>query len=49
MMNWEEIAKELAYLLYRTVEGDSFGVALETLEKYNFIDENQEWIYEEDE
>ena len=36
-------ASEIAYVLYRVLQGDvddPFGV----LEKYGYVDENQEWI-----
>lgn len=48
MTDWEDIAKQLAYLCYRIGEGDDVEI-FETLKSYGFLDESYEWIYEEDE
>lgn len=48
MIDWKEIANELAYSLYRTIEGDEVD-GLELLLKYDFVDENYEWKYEDEE
>lgn len=42
------IPDELAYIIYRLVEGDTVDDALEILHKYGYVDENYEWIYDED-
>lgn len=48
-MNNDEIEK-LAYLLYKAIEGDDVNEqAFSVLRKLDFIDENQEWIYRDDE
>lgn len=36
---------ELAYALYRTLEGDDVG-GFELLRKFGYTDENDEWIEE---
>jgi hypothetical protein len=41
-------AAELAYALYRTLEGDDVD-ASELLRKYGYVDEDGEWLYGEDE
>lgn len=38
----------LAYMLYRTMEGDPPDNVYETLQKYGFVDENHEWLYDEE-
>lgn len=38
-------ADQLAYALYRTLEGDEVG-AFELLRKFGYVDENDEWIEE---
>jgi hypothetical protein len=47
---WGEKSYSLAYMLYRTMEGDPPDNVYETLQKYGYVDDNHEWIYgEEDE
>lgn len=43
--------KGMAYYYNSLIEGDTHLVdeAFELMKKYNFVDENNEWIYEEDE
>lgn len=36
---------ELAYAIYRLLEGDDGEHAAQLLEKYCYVDENGEWIY----
>lgn len=47
MLDWYEISKEIAYALYRTVEGDDVD-PLELLKKYEFVDNDYEWKYEDE-
>lgn len=41
-------ADQLAYTLYRTLEGDDVG-GFELLRKLGYTDENDEWIEEDEE
>lgn len=41
-------AAELAYALYRTLEGDDVA-ANEILLKYGYVDDDYEWAYRDDE
>jgi hypothetical protein len=41
-------AAELAYAIYRLLEGDDPEDAAQLLEKYGYTDENGEWKYGED-
>lgn len=46
MRDYEQIAKELAYLVYQLMEGDIPNTDI--LQKYGYVDENFEWIYEDE-
>lgn len=48
MLDWFEVAKELAYMLYVTCEGDPPDNIYQVLERYEFVDEDHEWIYEDE-
>jgi hypothetical protein len=37
-------ASEIAYVLYQVLQGD-VDDPFSVLEKYGYVDENQEWIY----
>ena len=41
-------AADLAYALYRLLEGDDHERASQLLEKYGYVDEDGEWLYDED-
>lgn len=43
-----EIADELAYMLYRVMEGDVPDNVYETLQTYGYVDENHEWISDDE-
>lgn len=45
-LDYKEIADQFAYIIYRMMEGDE-AEGLEALQAYHYLDENQEWIYEE--
>lgn len=46
--DWEARSRELAYLVYRLMEGDIPDTSI--LYEYGFIDEDGDWIYgQEDE
>ena len=47
-IDWEERAGRLAYALYRMAEGDDVGWE-NLLTEYEYVDENFEWIYTDDE
>lgn len=38
---------EIAYMLYRLLDGDTVDNAYEILEHYGYVDENHEWKYDE--
>ena len=41
--------KQLAYYLYRIIEGDDYiSSAYALMQKYGFIDEDYEWIYDDE-
>lgn len=46
---WAGRCEELAYMLYQTMEGDPPENVYEKLHEYGFVDENHEWIYDEEE
>lgn len=46
--DYKEIADELAYIVYKLYEGDEVE-GLERLREYGYVDDDHEWIYEEDE
>jgi N-acetyl-anhydromuramyl-L-alanine amidase AmpD len=46
---WADRADRLAYMLYRVMDGDTIDDVYETLHKYGYVDENHEWIHDEDE
>lgn len=46
--DYEAIANELAYIIYRLCEGD-YVAGLETLHEHGYVDDAHEWIYDEDE
>ena len=48
MIDWKETADELAYIIYRLMEGDDVD-AFETLHRYGYVDKDYEWLYEDDE
>ena len=39
--DYEAIADELAYIIYRMIEGDCYG-AMEAIEAHGYVDEDQE-------
>lgn len=43
-----DMSKELAYIIYKLMEGEFVANALNKLYKYGYVDENHEWIYGED-
>ena len=43
-MNWEDLSKELAYIIYRMYDGDIVENALDRLKQVGYLDENYEWI-----
>jgi hypothetical protein len=45
---WADKCEYLAYMLYRVAEGDDVDNIFETLHEYGFVDENHEWIYDEE-
>ena len=46
-INYKDRCDQLAYAIYRMIEGDDGGGA-ELLEAFGYTDENGEWKYEED-
>lgn len=48
MLDWNEIAKDLAYTIYQLMEGDTPEGVYENLHELGFVDSNHEWIYEDD-
>ena len=49
-LKYKNAFEELAYYFYQTIEGDDVvAEAMELLKKFKLVDENDEWIYEEDE
>lgn len=47
---WAGRCETLAYLLYQSMEGDIGDPdrVYSKLQEYGFVDENHEWIYDED-
>jgi hypothetical protein len=44
----KERLEDMAYILYRVLDGDDVDGARDILREAGFTDENDEWIYEED-
>ena len=49
MMNWQDTAKLFAEMLYDAIHGDLYDPteAYETMEDCGFVNEDQEWIYDD--
>lgn len=49
MINWEDAFKHLAYTAYGLAEGDdNLEQLYEILGMYGLVDDNNEWIYEDE-